>query len=131
MYSSITLLGRISKEINLKYIQNSGTALCEFDVAVERKINKNETVTDYYPIQVWGNYGETLSNKLNKGQLVFIVGNCKNEQWKDKENKTHKRFTVIANFLKKIDPKNNNLCSLNVESLESNLIENAYQDRTF
>lgn len=131
MYSSITLLGKISKEINLKYIQNSGTALCEFDVAVDRKINKSETVTDYYPVQIWGNYGETLSNKLNKGQLVFIVGSCKNERWKDKENKTNKKFTVIAKFLKIIDYKNNNLCSLDIENLESNLIESAYQDGTF
>lgn len=131
MYISATMLGRISKEIHLKYIEHSGTAICEFDVAVERKINNNLTVTEFYPVQIWGNYGETLSKQLDKGQLVFIVGEGKNERWKDKENKTHKKFTIMAKFLKIIDFNNHNLCSLDIENLESNLIESSYKDRTF
>lgn len=131
MYSSITLLGRISKEINLKYINNSGTALCEFDVAIDRKLSNGETVTDFYPIQIWDEYGENLSKILDKGQLVFIVGSCKNERWKDRENNAHKNFLVIAKFLKIIDYNNNNLCSLDVQKVQSALIESAYEDRTF
>ncbi|MDU6482990.1 MAG: single-stranded DNA-binding protein [Paeniclostridium sordellii] len=131
MYMSATLIGRISKEINLKYIKETGTALCEFDVAVERKINNNKSITEYYPVQIWGKYGETLSNKLEKGQLVFIVGEGKNERWIDKEDITHKKFTVITKFLKIIDYNNHNLCSLNIENLESSLIESTYQDRVF
>ena len=130
MYASITLLGRISKEINLKYIKNTGTALCEFDVAVERKVNKKETVTDYYPIQIWDKYGETLANILDKGQLVFIVGSCKNEMWKDDNNITRKNFKVKAEFVKKID-FNTKLSSINIENLESKLIESSYEDNTF
>ena len=130
MYASITLLGRISKDINLKYIPNKGTALCEFDVAVERKINKKETITDYYPIQIWGNYGESLANILAKGQVIFIVGSCKNEMWKDDNNITHKNFKVKAEFVKKID-FNTKLSSVDFENLESKLIESAYEDNTF
>lgn len=130
MYASITLLGRISKDVNLKYIKNTGTALCEFDVAVERKINKKETVTDYYPIQIWDKYGETLANILDKGQLVFIVGSCKNEMWKDDNNITRKNFKVKAEFVKKID-FNTKLSSMNIENLESKLIESSYEDNTF
>lgn len=131
MYNSITLIGRVSKEVNLKYIKKSGTAVCEFDIAVERKINSNKSVTEFYPVQIWGKYGETLSNKLDKGQLVFIVGEGKNETWKDNEKITHKKFTVMAKFLKIIDYNKHNLCSLEVENIESSLIESAYQDRTF
>lgn len=130
MYASITLLGRISKDVNLKYIKNTGTALCEFDVAVERKINKKETVTDYYPIQIWDKYGEILSNILDKGQLVFIVGSCKNEMWKDIDNNTRKNFKVKAEFVKKID-SSTKLSSIDIENLESKLIESSYEDNTF
>ncbi|MEF9991289.1 MAG: single-stranded DNA-binding protein [Peptostreptococcaceae bacterium] len=130
MYASITLLGRISKDVNLKYIKNTGTALCEFDVAVERKINKKETVTDYYPIQIWGNYGETLANRLDKGQVVFIVGSCKNEMWKDDKNITRKNFKVKAEFVRKID-SSTKLSSMDIENLESKLIESSYEDNTF
>lgn len=130
MYASITLLGRISKDVNLKYIKNTGTALCEFDVAVERKINKKETVTDYYPIQIWGNYGEALANRLDKGQVVFIVGSCKNEMWKDDNNITRKNFKVKAEFVKKID-SSTKLSSMDMENLESKLIESSYEDNTF
>ena len=131
MYNSITLLGRISKDIELKYLTSEGIPLLKFDVAVNRKVKKNEYTTDFYPVEIWGAFGETLSNKLNKGQQVFIVGEGKNQTWKDDAQQVHKRFIVVAKFLKVIDYDKNKLCSLTNEDNEFSLMQNAYDEGTF
>lgn len=100
MIISITLVGRISSEINLKFLEGTGVAVCEFYVAVNRKGSYKNKITDFYPVQVWGKYGESISSTLEKGQLITAIGSGKNDRWKDEDNKNYSKFTVIADFIK-------------------------------
>lgn len=104
MVNSIILVGRVSNDIMLKFLEHTGIAVCEFDIAVDRKNNyKKEKITDFFTIQVWGKYAETISNILETGQLILVSGSGKFEKWKDENNNKHSKFKVKADQIKFLD----------------------------
>ena len=90
-----TLVGRLVKDPELKYIPGSGMAVANFTVAIDRdfttKDGKKET--DFIDIQVWGKSAENCANYIGKGSLVGIQGSIRVEKYeKDGEMRT---FTKI------------------------------------
>lgn len=90
-----TLVGRLVKDPELKYIPGSGMAVANFTVAIDRdfttKDGKKET--DFIDIQVWGKSAENCANYIGKGSLVGIQGSIRVEKYeKDGESRT---FTKI------------------------------------
>lgn len=117
MFVSVTLAGKISNDISLRYIKSKTsegttiiTPVCEFDVAVESGAKSfDKKIIDFYTIQIWGKYGESLSNYLEKGRLVFVLGTGKFDKWKDSDGKALKKFKVKCNKLKFLDSYNENI----------------------
>ncbi len=66
MLNSVSLTGRLTRDVDLRYTQ-SGTAVGSFTLAVDRKFkSKNgERETDFVNCQIWRksaeNFGSTLS----------------------------------------------------------------------
>ena len=90
-----TLVGRLVKDPELKYIPGSGMAVANFTVAIDRdfttKDGKKET--DFIDTQVWGKIAENCANYIGKGSLVGIQGSIRVEKYeKDGEMRT---FTKI------------------------------------
>ena len=91
----VTLVARLVKDPELKYIPGSGMAVANFTVAIDRdfttKDGKKET--DFIDIQVWGKSAENCANYIGKGSLVGIQGSIRVEKYeKDGESRT---FTKI------------------------------------
>ncbi|KKK56273.1 hypothetical protein LCGC14_3066170, partial [marine sediment metagenome] len=62
----ITLVGRLTRDSELKYT-NSGTAICKFSLAVNRKKRQDEQWVEevsYFDITLWGKLGEAISQYL-------------------------------------------------------------------
>lgn len=82
--NSVTLIGRLTRDPELRYLPNSGTAVCNFSLAVNRDYltrekrqemeSKGQHTADFINIVVWGKQGENCANYLGKGRLVAIQG---------------------------------------------------------
>lgn len=97
--NSIHLIGRLTKDPELKYLE-SGTAITNFQIAVRRNFKNREGnyESDFIPIQAIGKSAEAAANYLRKGNRCAVDGRLQIDNWKDEKSGEWKSFTkVIAN----------------------------------
>ena len=108
--NNAVLVGRLTKDPELRYIPESGTAVATFTLAVNRDFTKKDGTreADFVPIEVMGKAAEFCANYLTKGRLVACNGQIRVENYKDK-NGDWKNFTKV-NCLKvdALDSKKDN-----------------------
>ncbi len=94
----VFLIGNLTRDPELKYTQ-SGLAVCEFGLAVNRKFRTNDQEREetlFVDITVFGRQAETANEYLAKGRPVFIEGRLKLDQWTSAEGQKRSKITVIG-----------------------------------
>lgn len=96
--NSVTLLGNLGKEPELKYTP-SGNAVCNFSVATSEKwqdkSGQKQQKTEWHNVVVWGKLAETCNQYLNKGRQVYLEGKLQTRSWDDKEG--NKKYMTEIN----------------------------------
>lgn len=81
--NSVVLIGRLTRDPELRYIPVTGTAVTKFNLAVDRGLSKDKKqemesqgkqTADFINITVWGKAAENAANYLAKGRLVGVQG---------------------------------------------------------
>jgi single-strand DNA-binding protein len=92
------LMGRLTKDPELRYTSANNTAVCSFTIAVNRKFSKQgeEKQADFIPIVAWDKTAEFCSKYFTKGQQVAVVGRIQTRTWDDNEGKKHYVTEVVA-----------------------------------
>ena len=104
--NNVVLVGRLTKDPELRYIPGSGTPVATFTLAIDRDYkNKDGTVgTDFIPVEMMGKAAEFVINYISKGRLVAVQGSIRVERYeKDGEKKTYTK--VAGRQIKALDPK--------------------------
>lgn len=96
--NKVILMGRLTKDPELRYTTNNNTAVCSFTLAVDRGFAKQgeERQADFIPIVVWDKQAEFCSKYFTKGQQVAIVGRIQVRAWDDNEGKKRYTTEVVA-----------------------------------
>ena len=117
--NNVVLIGRTTRDPELRYIPGSGTAVTKFGLAVDKGLSKqqkhefesqNKPTADFINIVVWGKMAESAANYLAKGRLVAIQGRIQTGSYDDKDGKKVYTTEVVANnveFLEWGDKQNN------------------------
>jgi single-strand DNA-binding protein len=92
--NSINLVGRITKELELKYTPTTNTPMCEFGLAVNRV---GQEQADFINCQVWGTQAENLAKYQGKGSLVGVVGSLRTDTYEVEGNKRYKTYVLVNN----------------------------------
>ena len=95
--NKVILIGRLTKDPELRYAAGSGTAVCRFTVAINRQFKKDET--DFINCVAFGKTGETITQYLTKGRQIAVTGSIRTGSY-DAQDGT-KRYTteiVVDNF---------------------------------
>jgi single-strand DNA-binding protein len=92
------LMGRLTKDPELRYTNASNTAVCSFTLAIDRRFSKQgeERQSDFIPIVVWGKTAEFCGKYFQKGRQVAVVGRIQTRSWDDAEGKKHYATEVVA-----------------------------------
>lgn len=95
--NNLILVGRLTKDVELKYIPGSGTAVASFTIAVDRDYKKKDgsRETDFIPVEVMGKPAEFCANYLGKGRLVAINGSMRVDNYQTQEGE-RRTFTKCA-----------------------------------
>ena len=75
--NKVILIGNITKDVELKQTPN-GVSVCSFDIAVNRKINKDEV--DFITIVAWRQQAEFVWKYFKKGQAILVCGQIHNRR---------------------------------------------------
>ena len=111
----VVLVGRLTKDPELRYIPGSGTPVANFTLAIDRDYAKKDGTkdTDFIPVEVMGKAADFCANYISKGRLVAVQGTLRVDRYQTQsgENRT---FTKVS--------------AKSVQALESNRnrSENAY-----
>ena len=118
MINRVVLVGRLTKDIELRFTQNE-KAVGNFSLAVERKYKDNEgnNPVDFIDCVSFGKNAETLSKYAHKGDLIGIEGSIQKREYDDKEGKKHYITEIMVDKITFISTKK-----------KKNQEENPYKD---
>jgi len=96
--NTVALSGRLTREAELKYT-HGGLAICEFGVAVNRSVKKGEEWVDepsFIDCTLFGRFGESLAQYLQKGTQVMLDGELRQDRWQNKEGQNRSKVSVVV-----------------------------------
>lgn len=100
----ITIVGQIGKDGELG---TSSTTMLKFSVAVSRGVKGKDgkwiNETDWFNCVLFGKLAESFSDKIVKGNKVFISGEFKTNSYQDKQGVKQTQLQVIVNQIEILD----------------------------
>jgi single-strand DNA-binding protein len=99
------LIGRLTKDPELKFTPSSGIAVANFTLAVERNYTNQEgkREADFIPVICWRKLAEHVANHLTKGRLVAISGSIQTRKYQAQDGSTRYVTEVVAEEVKFLD----------------------------
>ena len=96
--NKVILMGRLTKEVEVRYTQTNNTTVASINLAVNRRFVKEgeERQADFFNIIAWGKLGEFCSKYFKKGQQVAIIGRLQTRNWEYEQGQKHYVTEVVA-----------------------------------
>lgn len=91
--NKVVLIGRLTKDPELRFAAGSGTAVSRFTVAVNRQFKRDET--DFINCVAFGKTAETISQYLTKGRQIAVTGSIRTGSY-DAPDGTKRYTTDVA-----------------------------------
>ncbi|MCL1791767.1 MAG: single-stranded DNA-binding protein [Peptococcaceae bacterium] len=106
MLNRIVLIGRLTKDPELKYSQ-AGVAVTNFTLAVDRsyKNSKGEKETDFIQCVVFRQLAELCANYLAKGKLAAIDGSLQIRSFEGQDGQRRWVTEVVGDNVRFLSPK--------------------------
>lgn len=99
MLNKIFLMGRMTRDPELRHTQN-GTAVASFSLAVERQKSQDSSKqTDFIDCTAWRNTAEFAAKYFAKGRMAVVVGRLQIQDWTDKEGNKRRSPQVVVEEL--------------------------------
>ena len=98
MLNHITLMGRLTRDPELRYTQ-SQTPVASFALAVDRDFggrDGGEKQTDFIDIVAWRQTAEFVQKYFTKGSMAVISGRLQIRDWTDKDGNKRRSAEVVA-----------------------------------
>lgn len=108
------LIGRLTRDPELRYLANTGVPVTTFTLAVDKNLSKDkkqemeakgQPTADFINIVVWGKQAENCANYLEKGRLVAIQGRIQSRSWEAEVGTRRYATEVVANSIKFLEWK--------------------------
>lgn len=109
MVNKAVLVGRIGKDVELRYTQ-TGMAVANFTLATNEsfkgKDGERQERTEWHRIVAWGKQAEFCANYLGKGRQIYVEGRIQTREWDDKDTGQKRRATeIVANTIQALGSK--------------------------
>lgn len=107
--NKVVLIGRLTKDPELKYTPGSGTAVTTITLAVDRRFSKdNQREADFIPVVIWGKSAESTAQYMGKGKLMGVSGRIQTRSYESKDGGRRYVTEVVAEEIKFLEWGNKN-----------------------
>lgn len=107
--NNVILIGRLTKDPELRYTPNTQTAVARFTLAIDRPVTSGqERQADFIRITVFGKQAEAVDRYLKKGSQAAISGRIQTGSYQDDTGQTVYTTDVIANRVEFLGSRSNN-----------------------
>lgn len=106
MLNRVVLVGRLTKDVDLKYTPN-GVPVASFTLAVNRTFTnqQGEREADFINVVVWRKPAENAANYLSKGSLAGVDGRLQTRSYEGQDGKRVYVTEVVADSVQFLEPK--------------------------
>ena len=106
MLNSVVLVGRLTKDPELRYTSN-GTAVANFTIACNRPFKTDgKQEADFINCVVWRKPAENLANYMKKGNLIGVDGRIQTRNYEGQDGKRVYVTEVVADSVQFLESKN-------------------------
>ena len=108
--NKVILMGRLTRDPEVRYTQTSNTMVASFSLAVNRRFVRQgeERQADFINCVAWNKSGEFVSKYFKKGQQVGVIGRLQTRTWDDDKGQKHYITEVIVEETYFADSKRDN-----------------------
>ena len=101
------LVGRLTKDPELKMTENTKREVCQFTIAVNRPYTNDdgERKADFINCVVWDKLAENLSKYQKKGNQVAVEGRIQTRNYDDKDGKKVYVTEIFVSNISFLDSK--------------------------
>jgi single-strand DNA-binding protein len=103
-YNRITLVGNLTRDPEIRYVDGGGKAVTKFALAVNRK-SKAGDETMFIDIVAWDRLGEICNQYLKKGMSTLVEGRLVIRKYDDKDGNKRTAVEVVASDMQMLDSK--------------------------
>ncbi len=98
--NTVTIVGNMTRDPELRFT-NSGQALAQFGVAVNRRwqnrqTNEWEEQVSYFNVVCWREMAENVAESLTKGSRVVVTGRLDQRSYETKEGEKRSVIEITA-----------------------------------
>jgi single-strand DNA-binding protein len=95
-FNKVILIGNLTSDPELKQ-SGSGVSVCSFNIAVNRKYNKDgNNECDFITIVAWRSSAEFVCKYFKKGKPILVCGQLQTRSWTDKQGNKRYATEVVA-----------------------------------
>ena len=103
--NNITLIGRTTRDPELRYTAGTGNAICRFTLAVDRGLSrekkaemeqKGQLTADFISCIAWGRTAELIANYIKKGNQLALIGKIQTSSYDGQDGNRVYRTDVLA-----------------------------------
>ena len=90
MLNQVVLMGRITRDPDTRFIQNTNNSVTRFSIAVDRDYkaaNEERPRTDFISCIAWNKTGEFISKHFKKGSMIAVTGSIETGSYTDRDGK--------------------------------------------
>lgn len=97
-YTRATVIGHIGGDVILRHTKG-GKPVVNLSVATNERRKDGVEQTTWHRAVLWDRLAEFASNRLNKGEPVYIEGRLSSNDWVDQQGNRRTRTEIVAHEL--------------------------------
>ena len=104
-FNKVILIGNMTADPELKQTQ-TGTSVCSFSIAVNRRFSKNEQgqTVDFINIVAWRQSADFVCRYFKKGNPILVCGQLQTRTWTDNQGQKRYATEVVADEVSFVAP---------------------------
>lgn len=107
MLNKVFLMGRLTKDPEIRYTSENNTPVARFTLAIDRGYSKpgEERQADFINCVAWNKTAEFINNYFTKGKMMIALGRIQTRSWDDQDGKKRYSTDVVVDEVHFGEPK--------------------------
>ena len=107
--NKVILMGRLTRDPDVRYGGANNTAVARFSIAVDRRFHRDgDPTADFFNCTAFGKQGEFVEKYLHKGVKIAVTGRIQTGSYKNKDGNTVYTTDVVVEEQEFCESKSSN-----------------------
>lgn len=92
--NTVTIMGRLTRDPELKTAGDTGTHVCRINVAVDDRFKRDKAY--FFEVTAWRQTAEFISRYFHKGDMIAVTGSLSQDNWDGQDGAKKTKTYILA-----------------------------------